>query len=583
MPSSFPMDIVCCSTGRGGALREHRYRLLRSIGSGGQADVYEAQDLEAFKKDGKTPRQVAIKYSKADASSNEQTVTADAQRFRREAGIAAAIDHRNVIKVINFGVDARNNLILVMPYIVGGRTLSDWIDIRSKALLQATLDAAEEARKAALEADKVPARMFNPERDLFIRTSLFDIETELFSLFEQVLDGVGALHRAGIIHRDLKSTNVLIQTVQGKLVAIIADLGIARCISPEAIEKYGATMTVERGTIRGTPAYMAPEQFMPAALDERADVWALSIILYELITGKRPFDVPGLNPNSLQNQITYEDPYPMSMFVIDPDPSIERVIRKGLVKRPDGRIRNVEEFRQLFKQAIDERRARREAALQTAPDVTPEAQEPSPDLQESPSFEVERPSLSASRATVPSPIAHSSKATMMVGGAAGLLLVVGLGVWFASRSSPTNTTPPQAQATTARATAQPVSTTSKPIAPTTTRTSAPSAPAPTVSAKPKSHPAPTSGQAATEWKDAQSYFAKGKYLFAITSAGLVLSNPEYGDFADAYLLIGDGKRKMGKTQDACKAYQSYRSFDGVPALSADAQAFVDASCPSMKE
>jgi serine/threonine-protein kinase len=586
---AFPMDIMCRSMDRNGVMRQHHYRLRRTIGSGGMADVFEGEDLESLAEDGRTPKRVAIKYSKAESSTNEHELSTDAQRFRREAGIAASIQHPNVIKVIDFGVDQSNNLVLVMPYIVGGRTLTDLINVQLKAVRRAAITSAEES-----------GRSFDPDVDPFIQVSLLDFDRELVKLFSEILDGVEAMHKVGIIHRDLKAANALIRKVGQQLEAIVSDFGIARPISEDAKLLHGGTLTQE-GMIVGTPDYMPPEQFMSAkgvALDQRVDVWALAIILYEMITGRRPFSDP-TDPSLrvLQHRIVMGKPYPMKMFVKDPDPGIERVILKGLEKDPENRIHDIPEFRELLTQALEERRVRQQRVvsvlstpppslmmyLPASPVVIRESAPPTPQLvhQVEPD-PVERLSMSAGRETVPSPERSAKNGgLLMVVGAAALLLVIGGGVWFAARPSPTNaSSPPHASS--------PVKTVAKPVVqPTATPTAEPVVsappPAPTVSAKPKAQPAPASGQAAADWKDAQSYFAKGNFLFAVTSASLVVGNPEYGNFAEAYRLIGDCRRKMGKTQEACKAYQTYRSFEGVTPLSTDAQVFVDASCSSANE
>lgn len=577
---TFPRLCVCQSMDKQDNLRKHRYQITRRLGSGGQADVYEALDLEAPPD---APRKVAIKYSKAEPTDESNGVSTDAQRFMKEALIASEIKHPNVIQVTDFGLDPEtNSLLYVMEYVKGGITLSDLInDRRSSA--------------------KTGKRWFPLVQDFqvmpIIRTSLFDIESELVAIFVQILDGVSALHAAGIIHRDLKATNVLIRKQQGKLIAILADFGIARCVSAEARMKHGGTLTAAE-TIVGTPNYMSPQQFMRKKgeeLDELVDVWAAACLLYEMITGARPFDDPNdTSLPGLQQRIIQEDPVPLSAYVTAPNKALEAVIMKGLEKDPRNRIQSMAEFRQLVLEVCampsGVEQVVSESSIPTMPEVeaafavaAPMAEAERPIAVPAPEPAVDPVRVSQVRdlshqETQPPEQARkkgSSSLVMMAG--AVFLALAGGGIWMASRSSSSAETPAAHAPPIASSATHPSVASTAVVSSMGTATVKPVLPTASVSAKRLVSGPPAAGTpAAKDWKKAQDLAAGGKYAFAATYANMVLA--AVPDFAEAEIFVGDCKRKLGKVEEACKSYANVHAFENAPTLSAEAQAFVGASC-----
>ncbi len=222
--------------------RIERWSLVRRLGSGGQAEVFEAHHVEIGSR-------AALKVIHQRAS---------AERLVAEGRMQAKIDHPNVVRVIDvLRVDDRP--VLVMEFIEGP-TFGAWLAVRPRGW------------------------------------------EEVAPVLAAVLAGVEAAHRAGLVHRDLKPSNVLVAQLDGALQPKIVDFGIAR---DEAAD--GGTRT---GTTLGTPRYMAPEQLRHvAAVDARADVWALGGLIFEAATGRSAFD--DADPITLHQRFTamqYPDP-----------------------------------------------------------------------------------------------------------------------------------------------------------------------------------------------------------------------------------------------------------------------------------
>ncbi|MDQ3483937.1 MAG: protein kinase, partial [Actinomycetota bacterium] len=209
-----------------GRLLDGRYRVGAKIARGGMATVYEATDL-------RLDRLVAIKVMPDALADNEEF----SQRFVREARAAARLAHPNVVAVFDQG-DDHGTLFLAMEYVAGRLTLRDVV--RDQAPLPA-------ARALAL--------------------------------FEEILKAIAAAHESGIIHRDVKPENVLIDP-RGRVK--VADFGLARAISSTT------TATATGGVLMGTVAYLAPELVTEGRSDARSDVYALGVLLYELLTGAKP-------------------------------------------------------------------------------------------------------------------------------------------------------------------------------------------------------------------------------------------------------------------------------------------------------
>jgi eukaryotic-like serine/threonine-protein kinase len=243
------------------------YRIEREIGRGGMGVVYQAEDT-------RLGRQVAVKVLTpavgADATMRE--------RLRREARAAAALSHPAIATVFSFEeIDGRACLVTEF---VRGDTLRS------------------EIARGPLSLDAV-------------------IETGV-----QVARGLAAAHAAGIVHRDLKPDNV-VRNRQGAVK--ILDFGIAHLDAPQ--DPHTPRLT-HAGTIVGTPGYMSPEQIDGSDVDQRSDVFALGVLLYELAAGRHPFDAP--TPGSTVARIMAADPPPLASFNPTLPAALDGIVRTCL-------------------------------------------------------------------------------------------------------------------------------------------------------------------------------------------------------------------------------------------------------------
>ena len=217
-----------------GSIIAGRYKLRQEIGEGGMGSVYLAEQTQPVK------RQVALKLIKPGMDS--RTVLA---RFESERQALALMDHPNIAKVLDAGATDSGRPFFVME-LVKGIPLTDYCDQHRLGL---------------------------PER---------------LALFRQICSAVQHAHQKGIIHRDLKPTNILVESHDGHPVPKVIDFGLAKATSGLQLTEH--SLYTAFGTVAGTPLYMAPEQatFNALDVDTRADIYALGVILYELLTGSTP-------------------------------------------------------------------------------------------------------------------------------------------------------------------------------------------------------------------------------------------------------------------------------------------------------
>lgn len=250
-----------------GAEKIGRYELIEMIGQGGMGRVYRARDPLI-------DRVVAIKTIElADAGAKAEELR---PRILREVRAAGRLLHPHIVQIFDVG-ELPDKAYIVME-LVEGRTLWD------------LYDAGERPGPA-----------------------------EAVRILEQVADALDYAHEQGIVHRDVKPGNVLIDA---KGVAKITDFGIARIMTDERL--------TQTGMIVGTPHYMAPEQLQEAGVGPAADQFALAVNAYELLTGQKPFD--GESFSSLLYMVLNEEPPPLAEFDLDLPPSVEQALRKGLAK-----------------------------------------------------------------------------------------------------------------------------------------------------------------------------------------------------------------------------------------------------------
>ncbi|MBL8192596.1 MAG: protein kinase [Blastocatellia bacterium] len=212
---------------------ENKYRLDKLLGKGGMGAVYKAEDL-------RLGRSVAVKMLRGNMFNDQDAI----RRFEREAKTSAKLTHPNIVAIYDYGQLATEGAYLVMEMVTG-------LTLKSKL-------AQEKMLPPSLVAE----------------------------LFEQILDAIKAAHSSGIIHRDLKPDNVLITEISGRKIVKILDFGIAKIKPTNKVDPNSLTLP---GTIMGTFGYMPPEQFSGEDVDERADIFALGVMIIESLTGTKPF------------------------------------------------------------------------------------------------------------------------------------------------------------------------------------------------------------------------------------------------------------------------------------------------------
>jgi eukaryotic-like serine/threonine-protein kinase len=253
-----------------------RYLLERKLGSGGMADVWLAEDQELG-------RRVAVKILHGRYANDEQFV----ERFRREATHAAGLSHPNIVSIFDRGI-AESSYYIVMEY-VEGRTLKELIVTRGPC--------------------PVPVAI---------------------SYTRQILAAVRYAHRNGIIHRDVKPHNVIVDR-EGRVK--VADFGIARA---------GASEMTEAGSIVGTAQYLSPEQARGAPVEESSDLYSTGVVLYEILTGAVPFT--GETPVEIAMKHLSQAPAAPSTLRPEIPHDLDLVVLRALAKEPSERYRTAEEM-----------------------------------------------------------------------------------------------------------------------------------------------------------------------------------------------------------------------------------------------
>jgi eukaryotic-like serine/threonine-protein kinase len=257
-------------------LFDGRYRIVRKLGAGGMADVYLAEDQELG-------RRVAIKILNGRHANDDQFI----ERFRREAKNAAALNHPNIVSIYDRG-EAEDTYYIAMEYL-DGRTLKELIVGHGQAPVRVAVEYAR-----------------------------------------QILSALRFAHRHGIVHRDIKPHNVLVDR-EGRVK--VTDFGIARA---------GTSQMTETGSIVGTAQYLSPEQARGGEVDQRSDLYSLGVVLYELLTGKTPFE--GDTPVEIAMKHLSNTPQTPSELRPDIPPELDMVIMRALAKDPDERYQSADEM-----------------------------------------------------------------------------------------------------------------------------------------------------------------------------------------------------------------------------------------------
>nr|WBO79195.1 protein kinase [Streptomyces sp. SBE_14.2] len=272
----------------GRALADGRYQLRDLLGEGGMASVHLAYDAVL-------DRQVAVKTLHTELGREQ----AFRERFRREAQAVAKLTHTNIVSVFDTGedvVDGMTTPYIVMEY-VEGRPLGSVLD--------------EDIRQyGAMPADKA------------------------LKITADVLAALEISHEMGLVHRDIKPGNVMM-TKRG--VVKVMDFGIARAM------QSGVTSMTQTGMVVGTPQYLSPEQALGRGVDARSDLYSVGIMLFQLVTGRLPFDAD--SPLAIAYAHVQEEPVAPSSVNRSLPPAVDALIARALRKNPNERFPNAEAMR----------------------------------------------------------------------------------------------------------------------------------------------------------------------------------------------------------------------------------------------
>jgi len=252
------------------------YKVEKKLGEGGMGEVYLAEDT-------KLKRRVALKFLPAQYASDAEFK----ERFKREAQAAAALNHPNII-TIHEVAEYENKPYIAMEY-VEGESLKDLI----------------------------------AQKDLHI--------SKIIDIAMQICQGLAKAHEAGIVHRDIKPQNILMDK-DGR--ARIVDFGLARLKRDVMLTQTGSTL--------GTVAYMSPEQAQGKEVNHRSDIFSLGVVLYEMITGQLPFK--GEHEAALVYSIVNENPEPLARYKSDVPGELQRIVEKGMEKNREMRYQHVDDL-----------------------------------------------------------------------------------------------------------------------------------------------------------------------------------------------------------------------------------------------
>jgi serine/threonine-protein kinase len=279
-----------------GRLVDSRYRVLSVVGQGGMGVVFAAEDADSGRK-------IALKVLHP-AELNEENL----RRFRREARAAHRLRHTNICQVLAYGALADGSPYMVME-LLQGETL------RMRLRTQGVLPVSSAVMIAL-----------------------------------QVLDGLGEAHSRGVVHRDVKPGNVFLLSGRGKAPSVkLIDFGLAKLLPTwgHTSQPEDTTLITKTGVTLGTPHYLSPEQIEGLRdVDQRTDVWAAGLVLYEMVTGKKAFH--GQNYQRLAASIAAEEPVSMRAIRGDVPSELEDVVRTAIRKDKRARFANASQFREAL-------------------------------------------------------------------------------------------------------------------------------------------------------------------------------------------------------------------------------------------
>jgi tRNA A-37 threonylcarbamoyl transferase component Bud32 len=391
-----------------------KFEIRHEIGRGAMGVVYEGYDTLI-------KRVVALKTIRSDqlATGDPAAVIA---RFRREAQAAGRLNHPNIVAIYDFGEDS--GVWYIAMEFVQGRELKECFESNER-----------------------------------FRTA------DIVRIMSQILNALDYSHRQGVIHRDVKPANIFLLS-DGSVK--VADFGIAH---------IDTSSLTQAGTVMGTPSYMSPEQIMGLPVDGRSDLFSAGVILYQFLTGERPF--AGSATTTMQ-KVLKEEPLPPSTLNVQISPAMDAVVRKALAKRPEERFQTAQEFAEAIRAAGSTTTASTATAAAAPVSAVSAAGHSDPTLIAGTDATVVNAAQSTRAADRPAPVPAPTKASHGLGLpviVVAAAIAVGAGAWLIyQRQTAGTATPVQASAAQA-----PVATgTSPPVPP-----SVPPARAATAASKPE--------------------------------------------------------------------------------------------------
>lgn len=268
-----------------GRVLEERFEIIGLVGRGGMGAVYKAWDRHV-------DATVAVKVLRPEIASDDTE-----ERFRREIHLARQVTHPNVCRLYDLFHD------------------DDELSFLSMELLDGETLAQRQQREGALESD------------------------EALLIVMQIAAALSAAHRVGIVHRDLKSANIMLVPDEEGIRAVVTDFGLAKTSRPDEESLLHLTRT---GQVLGTPAFMAPEQLEGGEVTPATDIYAFGVVMYEMLTGKLPFD--GTTPYSIAAHRLHDEAPSPRFHLPELDRRWERTILRCLEREPGDRFATVEEI-----------------------------------------------------------------------------------------------------------------------------------------------------------------------------------------------------------------------------------------------
>jgi eukaryotic-like serine/threonine-protein kinase len=286
-----------------------KYQIRRTLGKGAMGIVYEGFDPVI-------ERTVAIKTILPSQLSGGEFAEVMA-RFKREAQAAGRLNHQGIVAIYDYGEE-----------------LASDVSEDDATMMASPTPAQASERVAYIAMEFVKGHEL---RDLFAKGERLPL-SEVARIIGEVLDALDHAHARGVVHRDIKPANLIVLD-NGRVK--IADFGIAR------LEASELTQT---GSVLGTPSYMSPEQFMGQPVDGRSDLFSCGVVLYQLLTGEKPFT--GESTTTIMYKVLREEPVPPSQLNMSLAAGLDAVVKKALAKNPNERFQSGGEFAQALRNAI---------------------------------------------------------------------------------------------------------------------------------------------------------------------------------------------------------------------------------------